>query len=265
MISKQQLYRIVFYSDTKVGKQFDVFLLWSILLSVFVAILDSLPVLGEPVKQLFYILEWVLTIVFTAEYIMRIAISEKPKKYIFSFWGFVDLIAVFPTYLSLFVVGYHYLIVVRVLRLLRVFRILRLVRFYSEALVLVNALKASFYRITIFFTAVLTIVILLGTIMYVIEGGDNGFTSIPQGIYWAIITITTVGYGDIVPVTVLGKMVSSIAMIIGYAIIAVPTGIVTVAIARAAEPKSECKTCNMQNDADAIYCKRCGTKLSSNL
>lgn len=265
MINKQKLNQIVFNSDTKTGQRFDILLLWSILISILVAILDSLPTLGENLKLTFYILEWLLTIIFTIEYILRIVVSKKPASYIFSFWGAVDFLAVFPTYVSLFIVGYHYLIVVRMLRLMRVFRILRLVRFYSEAILLLQALKASFYKISIFFATVLTTVVLLGTIMYVIEGEKNGFSSIPQGIYWAIITITTVGYGDIVPVTVLGKMISSIAMIIGYAIIAVPTGIVTVEMARANEIKTICPNCNAKNDTDATFCKKCGIKLNQNL
>lgn len=264
MINKQHLYRIVFESDTRAGKRFDVLLLWCILFSIFIAVLDSVPSLNLYLKDEFYIIEWLFTALFSVEYLMRIYISPKPFRYIFSFWGFVDLLAILPTYVSLFFYGYHYLLVVRILRLLRVFRILRLVRFNQEAIVLLKALKASSYKIGIFFSAVLTIVVLLGTIMYVVENGENGFTSIPQSIYWAIITVTTVGYGDIVPHTVLGKFISSFAMIIGYAIIAVPTGIITVEMAKSKEIQNICNQCGSMNNKTNKYCSNCGSQLKKN-
>ena len=169
--------------------------------------------------------------------------------------------AILPTYLSLFFLGYHYLLIARILRLLRVFRILKLVRFNREAIVLIRALRSSAYKITLFFSTVLIIVVLLGTIMYVVEGGENGFTSIPQSMYWAIITVTTAGYGDIVPCTVLGKFISSFAMIIGYAIIAVPTDILTVAISRSAAVTTPCASCGWNVGGDSSYCPNCGTKI----
>lgn len=264
MINKQQLYQIVFESDTKAGKRFDVLLLWCILVSIFIAVLDSVPSLNLNFKNEFYAIEWVFTVIFSIEYFMRIYISPKPIRYILSFWGVIDLLAILPTYISLFFYGYHYLLVVRILRLLRVFRILKLVRFNKEAIVLLRALKASSYKIGIFFSAVLTIVILLGTIMYVVENGENGFTSIPQSIYWAIITVTTVGYGDIVPHTILGKFISSFAMIIGYAIIAVPTGIITVEMSKSSETKIICNQCSTNNIETSNYCTNCGSLLKKN-
>ncbi|MGE0079081.1 MAG: ion transporter [Bacteroidales bacterium] len=261
MISRIRLYKIVFESDTKAGQQFDVFLLWSILFSILVTILDSIPSLNQNFRVGFNVIEWFFTILFTLEYLLRIYISPKPSRYIISFWGFVDLFSILPTYLSLFAYGYHYLLVVRILRLLRVFRILKLARFNKESIALLKALKASSYKIGIFLFSVLAIVVLLGTIMYVVEGGENGFTSIPQSIYWAIITVTTVGYGDIVPHTVLGKFISSFAMIIGYAIIAVPTGIVTVEMAKSDETKKLCLNCGKSNPTESIYCSHCGIKL----
>lgn len=263
MIDKQRLYRIIFESDTKAAKRFDVILLWCILFSILTAILDSVPDISLSFKSGFYIIEWAFTVLFSIEYMLRIYVSKKAFTYIFSFWGLVDLLAILPTYLSFFFIGYHYLLIVRILRLLRVFRILKLMRFNREAIVLLKALKASAYKIGIFFSAVLTIVILLGTIMYVVEGGENGFTSIPQSIYWAIITITTVGYGDIVPHTVLGKFISSFAMIIGYAIIAVPTGILTVEMSKSSESKITCQNCGFNNSVSSNYCSHCGTKLGS--
>lgn len=258
MTTREKLNHIVFGTDTRAGKLFDVILLWIILLSVIVVMLESVPELDARFDLEFGVLEWVLTIVFTIEYVLRIWISPKPLKYIFSLWGVIDLLSIIPTYLSFFLVGYHYLLVVRIFRLLRIFRILKLVRFNSEAQVLLNALKSSMYKISIFLMAVLAIVTFMGTIMYVVESGEEGFTSIPQSIYWAIVTVTTVGYGDMIPHTVLGKVISSIAMIVGYAIIAVPTGIVTVGIAKAANASSPCSHCGHTNVPDAKFCNHCG-------
>lgn len=235
MINKHLIYQIVFESDTKAGKCFDVLLLWCILVSFFVAVLDNIPNLNLNFKNEFYTIEWAFTAIFSVEYFMRIYVSSKPIRYVLSFWGFVDLLAILPTFISLFFYGYQYLLVVRILRLLRVFRIFKLVRFNKEAIILSRALKASSYKIGIFFSAVLAIVILLGTIMYVVENGENGFTNFPQSIYWVIITLTTVGYGDIIPHTILGKFISSLVMIIGYAIIAVPTGIITIEISKSTQ------------------------------
>ena len=261
MTVRENLNSIVFGTETKAGKHFDVVLLWIILLSVVVVMLESVPEIGLEYTFAFGIMEWVLTIIFTIEYLLRIWISPKPLKYIFSLWGIIDLLSIVPTYLSFFLVGYHYLLVVRIFRLLRIFRILKLVRFNSEAQVLLNALKSSLYKISIFLMAVLAIVTFMGTIMYVVEGGEEGFTSIPQSIYWAVVTVTTVGYGDMVPTTVLGKIISSFVMIIGYAIIAVPTGIVTVGIASASSQTKKCENCNTENKEEAKYCNSCGEEI----
>ncbi|HNQ62002.1 MAG TPA: ion transporter [Bacteroidia bacterium] len=259
---RRKLYLIVFGTDTPAGKRFDVFLLWTILISVFIVMLESVPEIGASYSREFFIIEWFLTIVFTIEYLTRIWISKKPIKYILSFWGLIDFLSIVPTYLSLFIVGYHYLLIVRIFRLLRVFRVLKLARFSSEAQVLIEALKASLHKISIFLLAVVSIVTFMGTIMYVIEGGKEGFTSIPQSIYWAVVTVTTVGYGDMVPHTVLGKFISSIAMIMGYAIIAVPTGIVTVAMAKVSSQIKECLQCHKMVEDNSTYCKHCGTKFT---
>lgn len=257
---RQKLYTIIFESDTRAGRFFDIILLWAILISVFITMLDSVPKLHQNFLQEFAGAEWFFTILFTVEYLVRIAVSPKPRRYIFSFWGFIDLMAIVPTYISLMVYGYQYLLVVRIVRMLRVFRILKMVRFNREATTLLRALRASSYKIGIFFMSVIAIVVVLGTLMYVVEGAENGFTSIFQSIYWAIITITTVGYGDIVPQTVAGKIISSLSMIIGYAIIAVPTGIVTVEMSRSEKYRSACPQCGFQNPEHANYCTHCGQK-----
>ncbi|MBN1894100.1 ion transporter [bacterium] len=262
MWNKKRLYQIVFESDTRAGKGFDILLIWSIVISVLVVMLDSINVLQQRFAALFLLAEWFFTILYTLEYLLRIYISVKPGRYIFSFWGLIDLLAIFPTYFSLLVPGYQYFLVVRILRVFRIFRILKLYRFNKEALTLMKALKASAYKISIFLSVVLSVVVLLGTIMYAVEGPENGYTSIPQSIYWAIITITTVGYGDIVPQTTLGKMISSLTMLIGYSIIAVPTGIVTFEMARAVETGASCGRCGSKNNKKARFCSNCGKKLT---
>ncbi len=225
-----------------------------------VVMIESVPEIGNNFHQAFLLMEWILTTIFTIEYLLRIWISPKRMKYIFSFWGAIDLLSILPTYLSLFLGGYHYLLVVRIFRLLRVFRIFKMARFSAEAKILREALRSSLHKIGIFLMAVIAIVVILGTIMYVVEGGKEGFTSIPQSIYWAIVTVTTVGYGDMVPHTIVGKFISSIAMITGYAIIAVPTGIVTVAMARAGEQRKKCTICRHGNELAAAFCNKCGNE-----
>lgn len=264
MTDREKLYHIVFGTDTKAGKRFDVVLLWLILFSALVVIIESVPEYGIGYRDTFVTLEWFFTIIFTLEYLLRLYISPKPLRYIFSIWGLIDLLSILPTYMSLFFAGYHYLLIVRIFRLLRVFRVLKLVRFNTEARALLKALKASSYKISIFLLTVITIVTLMGTIMYVVEGEKKGFSSIPQSIYWAIVTVTTVGYGDMVPQTVLGKFISSVAMILGYAIIAVPTGIVTVEIAKSSSNDKQCPKCSHNNEHEANYCSNCGKNLVAN-
>ena len=255
--------RIVFESDTRAGRLFDLVLLWLIMASILVVVLESVASIRVEHGVLIHALEWAFTVIFTIEYFIRIYSSRNPLKYIFSFYGFIDLIAVIPTYLSLFFPGTQYLVVIRAFRLLRVFRILKLSRFLLEGTILRNALRGSLHKITVFVMSVLTLVTIIGTLMYLIEGENGGFTSIPVSIYWAIVTVTTVGYGDISPVTPFGQFLASILMIIGYGIIAVPTGIVSVEMARATdEAKKKCPVCNASiYPANAKFCSNCGTSL----
>lgn len=264
---RQKLYTIIFEANTQMGKAFDVILLVVILSSIIIVMLESVDYINVKYSELFFVLEWIFTILFTIEYIARIIISPNPRKYIFSFFGIIDLLSILPAYISLVVTGYHSLIIFRSFRLLRVFRIFKLVRFVSEASTLSRALAASRAKIIVFITAVAIIVVIMGTIMYIVEGAENGFTSIPRSIYWAIVTLTTVGYGDIAPATILGQALASVIMILGYAIIAVPTGIVTSEMTKARIYKTptntiKCSNCGAQNhDVDADYCKSCGTEL----
>ncbi len=260
-----RLHEIIFEADTPVGKAFDVALLVAILASVAAVMLESVNSIEIRVGHVLRDVEWFFTILFTVEYVLRIVSVRRPLRYIFSFLGIVDLLAVLPTYLSLIFVGTQYLLVIRTFRLLRVFRIFKLSRYLGQARVLATALKASREKIVVFLGTVLTIVIIMGTVMYLVEGEKNGFTSIPRSIYWAIVTLTTVGYGDIAPRTVLGQAIASMIMILGYGIIAVPTGIVTVELSRASrqgESTVVCRECSHEgHDSDAVYCKHCGTKL----
>jgi voltage-gated potassium channel len=258
---RNRIYRIVFGTDTRAGKLFDIVLLWLILASVMVVMLESVPRLSANYKQAFYIIELLFTALFTFEYLLRIWSSPKPSQYIFSYWGAIDLLGIIPFFLSLVAVNYHYLVVWRLLRLLRVFRILRLLHFVKEAEYLFTALRASMYKIVVFVSFVLAMVIVLGTLMYVVEGSKNGFTSIPQSIYWTIVTITTVGYGDITPQTGLGKWIASVIMLSGYAIIAVPTGIVTVEMVRSKDAITPCEVCKHMNPSGSNFCNQCGAAL----
>ena len=262
---RQNLHEIVFEADTLKGKSFDIVLLVAILLSVFVVILESVANLKEEYGQWFLSIEWIFTILFTAEYIIRIAIVKKPWNYIKSFYGVIDLLSILPTYLSLFMVGTQALVVVRSIRLLRVFKILKMSEFVGEASLLSDALKASRKKIIVFLFTVSTSVIILGTMMYLIEGSENGFTSIPKSIYWAIVTLTTVGYGDISPQTILGQALAAFIMVLGYAIIAVPTGIVTSEISHQKTMRTttqHCPHCSTYgHDKDADFCKNCGGEL----
>ncbi|MBN2166550.1 MAG: ion transporter [Marinilabiliaceae bacterium] len=265
MTIKNKINTIIFGTETKSGRIFDLIWLWIIVLSVLVVMLESIPHIGTKYNQIFNFIEWIVTILFLIEYSLRIYSSENKKQYIFSFWGIIDFISIVPIFSSLIFSNYKYFQIVRILRLLRVYRILKLFRFTRESQVLYNALLASRYKISVFLSTVTALVILLGTLMYVIENGKNNFTSIPQSIYWAVVTITTVGFGDIVPQTILGKIVSSVIMIIGYAIIAVPTGIVTVELTKATNRSEQiCPKCSKNNPETAKYCHNCGNKLSVN-
>lgn len=264
---KHKLHEIIYEADTPSGKWFDLTLLVLIIASIAVVMLETIPSVGVRYAYELDITEWVITILFTIEYIARIISIKKPKEYIFSFYGIIDLLSTIPKYLSLFFVGSHALIALRALRLLRVFRILKLARFIGEGNQMSTALKASRARISVFLLAVFMLCIILGTIMYMIEGGaDSGFTSIPRSVYWAIVTLTTVGYGDIAPVTGFGQFVASIIMILGYAIIAVPTGIVTSEMAKKTNKvhlnTQNCSSCSSSNHRDdARFCYDCGHKL----
>jgi len=259
-----KLHEIIFEADTKSGKFFDIVLLILILISVFTVVLESMvdihSITGNKLRQL----EWILTILFTIEYLFRLMAVAKPMQYVTSFYGIVDLLAILPTYLSLFITGSQSLLVIRALRLLRIFRILKLVQYVNEAKVLYNALWSSIRKIIIFIGAVLTLVLIIGAVMYLVEGEQKGFSSIPQSMYWAIVTMTTVGYGDVVPLTPLGKILASMVMITGYGIIAVPTGIVTVELSNAYKKVStqSCPDCSAEgHDPDAKHCKFCGALL----
>ena len=263
---KNRLHTIIFEANTPGGKTFDIVLLAAILVSILVVMLDSVPSLHLEYGSTFYLIEWVLSILFTIEYILRLVSVERPKRYATSFLGIIDLLSIIPIYLSLFFVGTQSLLVFRALRLLRIFRIFKLNRFISEMNFLSVALRSSLKKISIFMLAVLMLVIIMGSLMYLIEQHQNGFESIPSSIYWAIVTITTVGYGDISPVTPLGKFVASLIMLLGYGIIAVPTGIITTEMAIRARNKKEhheaCPSCGRGgHDIDAKHCKYCGAKL----
>lgn len=263
-----QIYRIIFESDTKIGQQFDRWLIAFILLSVAIVIADSVEFIYLRIGSYFTVLEWFFTLVFTLEYIARLVCVRHPLRYALSFFGIVDLLSLLPTYIALFVPEAHALIDVRALRLLRVFRIFRLTAFIDEYLSLGRALRASARKIMIFLSVVLMIVLILGTLLYVIEGPEHGFTSIPTSIYWAITTITTVGYGDIAPKTDLGRFIASVIMLLGWGTLAVPTGIVSTEMAiermRPLSPPitQTCQNCLTEgHDLDAQFCKYCGYEI----
>lgn len=263
--TKLKFYEIIFESDTPAGKAFDVGLLICIVLSVTVVLVESVPGIKIKWGEELYLAEWVFTIIFTVEYLARLWIVLNKRKFIFSFFGIVDLLSILPSYLGLFFPGTQSLLVIRSLRLLRIFRIFKLDRFIGEGQNLTRALKASQHKIIIFITTVMTSVIIFGTMIYLIEGPEHGFTSIPTSIYWAIVTMTTVGYGDIAPQTTLGQTLASIIMIMGYGILAVPTGIVSAEMVQLKSRTSNqrCPQCLKEgHDADAAWCKYCGGKLN---
>jgi voltage-gated potassium channel len=262
---RERLHEIIFEADTPAGKAFDVVLLACIVLSIVAVLLESVASIEEQWGKELRALEWFFTVLFTAEYLVRLASVGRPLRYAVSFFGVVDLVAIVPTYLSVVFTGSQTLLVIRALRLLRVFRVLKLVHFVGEAKMLRVALRASPRKIIIFMGTVLILVTIIGSVMYLVEGQKSGFTSIPMGIYWAIVTMTTVGYGDIAPQTTQGKMLAAAVMIIGYCIIAVPTGIVTVELSRSRKAQvstQSCPQCSGEgHDSDARYCKYCGTRL----
>ena len=265
---RERLWRIIFLSESGGAKAFDVVLLWLIAGSVLIVMLESVKSIEAQHGKLLHILEWMFTILFTIEYLLRLWVVRRKRRYIFSFFGVVDLLSILPTYLELFVAGSGHFIIIRILRLLRMFRVLKMVHHMSDANVLVNALRASRSKIAVFIFGVMSIVCIEGTLMYIIEGEveGTGFTSIPQSIYWGIVTITTVGYGDIAPVTVVGKMLASIMMLTGFAIIAVPTGIVSAELNRNLKEipmdTRKCEGCGHEgHDPKAFHCKMCGHRL----
>jgi len=260
------LHEIIFEADTPTGRLFDILLLISILLSVLAVMLDSIISIRQVHGSLLYKVEWFFTILFTVEYVLRLISVGRPLLYARSFYGIVDLLAILPTYASVFVPGSQYLLVIRILRILRIFRILKLIQYLGEAKLLIRALRASRRKIAVFLYTVLTMVIIFGSLIYLVEGSENGFTSIPRAVYWAIVTLTTVGYGDISPKTPVGQVIASLVMVLGYAIIAVPTGIVTVEMAHAFPDQTvstqACPQCSAEgHDSDAVHCKFCGAKL----
>jgi len=269
--TKEYIHEIIFEADTPTGKYFDIILMIFIIASVIVVMLESVSELNINYHNIFVILEWAFTIFFTIEYLLRIYCVYQPRKYMTSFFGLVDLMAILPTYLSLFISGTHYLAVIRALRLLRVFRIFKLASFLKESIVITSALKASRPKITVFLVFIVLMVTIIGSIMYLVEGGNEGssFTSIPKSIYFAIVTLTTVGYGDIAPQTELGQFLAAIVMIMGYAVIAVPTGIVSAEMVAQTTSNREtplnsqsCQNCSTEGHLDdAMFCRKCGESL----
>ncbi|WP_299123583.1 ion transporter [uncultured Tenacibaculum sp.] len=262
---KEKLHEIIYEADTPAGKLFDIVLLIAIIASIVLVMLESVNSINEKYGEILNLSEWLITILFSVEYIVRIVSINKPQKYIFSFYGIIDLLSTLPKYLAIFFTGTHSLVALRALRLLRVFRILKLARFIGESNNFMKALKASRAKIAVFLFFVLILCVILGTVMYLIEGGDNGFTSIPRSVYWAIVTLTTVGYGDIAPHTPFGQFIASIIMILGYGIIAVPTGIVSSEMVKVNDINlntQSCPSCSYEgHDDDASYCNHCGSKL----
>ncbi|TCD24294.1 ion transporter [Pseudomonas sp. IC_126] len=262
---RERLYVIIFFTNTPAGKRFDTWLLVFIFASLVVVMLDSIAIYRLEYGTFLVGLEWFFTAVFAIEYLVRIYTHPEPRKYIFSFYGAIDLLSVLPAFIALLLPDAQYLLVVRAIRMLRVFRVLKLTQYLSQANFLMVALRGSKQKIVVFLLSVTTMVLVFGTLMYVIEGPSRGFTSIPMSIYWAIVTITTVGFGDIVPQTPLGKAVASLVMITGYSIIAVPTGIFTAELATAMRADSlqhRCPTCEkLSHEANAAFCSRCGTQL----
>lgn len=264
-LDKDTVFTVIFEADTPAGKTFDVALIIAILVSVLAVMLDTVPRLHEQYGGLLYAMEWAFTLVFMIEYGLRLWCINDKSRYAFSFYGMIDLLGILPTFISLFYVGAQHLLVIRIIRVLRVFRVLRMMRYVGEANMLRDALISSQRKITVFLLSVVAMVVVFGSLMYLIEGAENGFTSIPKSMYWAVITLTTVGYGDITPQTPLGQLIASVVMISGYAIIAVPTGIVTMGLVEAGRKQEHtrtCPDCSAEGHAStASYCWRCGHSL----
>lgn len=266
---KNKLHEIIYEADTPAGKIFKFILFFTIIISIVLVMLESVKSIDEKYHNFLNISEWIITILFSIEYIGRIISVKNPRKYIFSFYGLIDLLSTIPKYLSFFLVGGHSLVALRALRLLRIFRILKLARYSGESTNFVIALKKSRAKIAVFLSFVVVLCVVLGTIMYLVESNEeSGFTSIPSSVYWAIVTLTTVGYGDIAPATPLGQFIASIIMIMGYGIIAVPTGIVTSEMTKSNEKKLEintqsCPNCLAENHRNnAEFCYECGSRLN---
>lgn len=264
---KRQLFRIIYHADTPLGKLFDICLLVLISLSTFIVMMESVPSLDKRFHTVFIVLEIIISIFFTIEYILRISIIRNKKDYIFSFFGMIDLLSILPFYLSIFFPVTKFFLIIRMLRMLRVFRILNLLDFMNDGYLIVKALKNSSRKIYIFLLFLMIFNVIVGSLMYMVEGHKEGFESIPQSIYWAVVTVTTVGYGDVSPTTPLGKFFSILLMLAGYAIIAVPTGIVTAEMRNKRQNFEKiCKRCGNEDiDDDANYCKRCGEKIVDTL
>jgi voltage-gated potassium channel len=266
---KKKAYTIMFEASTRQGKRFDLYLLALILFSLVILMIESLPNLSRTTSLIFYICEWILSVIFIVEYVFRIYVSPKPIKYVLSAWGIIDLLSILPVLLLAFTDSAHYFRIIRLLRVIRIFKIFRINKFTLEAYSLYNSLVASIYKISVFMFFVVILSFIMGGLMFMVEGHENGFDSIPESIYWAIVTITTVGFGDITPNTDIGKFLASLMMLLGYAIIAVPTGIVSVEMFRQREiekeakkdHKKQCSDCQSINSWNAVYCNQCGKRL----
>lgn len=267
---REELHKIIFESETVEGRRFDTLITWIIVASIVVVMMETVSEFHHTYWWIFFVLEWVFTIIFTVEYVLRLYAARQPVRYATSFFGLVDLLAIIPSYLGIFFIGAQNLMIVRAFRLLRVFRIFKMGHFVSEGEIIVNALKASKTKIYVFISFVLLLAMIVGSVLYIVEGGTNSdFDNIPKGIYWAITTLTTVGYGDVTPITPIGKFLASLVMVMGYGVIAVPTGIVTAEISGRILNLKEvifevCENCDLdEHHTGAIFCHRCGHKLNA--